>query len=235
MTNVLITGANRGIGLELVRQCLSRGDRVWGSCRDIRKAKELCSLRDDSENLSIFALDVCDQQSVENAFSGMKSNGIKIDLLFNNAGIIDWNEFSTVSAKSFDEIYKVNVTGAFLVTKYALELLHNSEPNKSKIINLSSRLGSIKLRGSTQLGGAIAYQCSKAALNMLTRQTAIELSGKSISVISMSPGWVKTDMGGPDAKYEPNESVSMMLHTLENLKGDETGVFIGEDGIEIPW
>ena len=235
MGNVLITGANRGIGLELVKQCLSRGDSVWASCRDIRKAEELYSVGDSFGNLSIFPLDVCDQQSVENAFSQMKSNGIKIDLLFNNAGVIDWNDFNSVTAESFGSVYQVNVTGAFLVIKYAKEILRTCEATKSRIINLSSRLGSIKLRGNTQLGGAIAYQCSKAALNMLTRQTAIDLSDQSISVISMSPGWVKTDMGGPDAKYEPNESVRLILHTLDNLKGDETGVFIGVDGIEIPW
>ena len=105
----------------------------------------------------------------------------------------------------------------------------------SFIINLSSRLGSIDLRGETQLGGAIAYQCSKAALNMLTKQAAIDLKPLKIRVISQSPGWVKTEMGGVKAKYQVSEAVSMMLHSLNQLPSDQTGVFIGEDGKEIPW
>ena len=103
------------------------------------------------------------------------------------------------------------------------------------IINLSSRLGSIHLRGDTQLGGAIAYQCSKAALNMLTRQTSVDLKPFNIRVISQSPGWVKTEMGGQEAKYQVEEAVSMMLHALEKLPHDKTGIFIGEDGEPIPW
>ena len=107
--------------------------------------------------------------------------------------------------------------------------------SKARIVNLSSRLGSIELRGDTQLGGAIAYQCSKAALNMLSKQASIEFLDKGISVISMSPGWVKTDMGGTDAKYEISESVEMVLSTLDNLPIEKTGIFIGEDGREIAW
>ena len=85
------------------------------------------------------------------------------------------------------------------------------------------------------MGGAIAYQCSKAALNMLTKQSSIDLKSKNIKVISQSPGWVKTEMGGENAKYEVAESVSKIISTLKNLEKIETGSFIGEDGIEIPW
>ena len=103
------------------------------------------------------------------------------------------------------------------------------------IVNLSSRLGSITLRGNTQLGGAIAYQCSKTALNMLTKQTSIDYQEYGIRVISMSPGWVKTDMGGADAKYEVSESVRLLLSRVKELPTETSGVFLGEDGESIPW
>ena len=235
MQNILITGANRGIGLELTRQYLSRGGYVWGSYRELKNSQELVALSKESENLSIFPLDVAHPHSVANAFATLKSQGVKIELLFNNAGIIDWNNFQNVTPQAFDDVYRVNVTGAFSVIKHAQEILHIGEGKMSRIINLSSRLGSIELRGNTQLGGALAYQCSKAALNMLSKQCAIDLSEKSISVISMSPGWVKTDMGGSEAKYEVEESVTLILRTLDKLDEHITGIFIGEDGQEIPW
>jgi len=235
MHNILITGANRGIGLELTKQYLSRGDYVWGSYRELENSQELVALSKESENLSIFPLDVTRPDSVADAFSALKSQGIKIELLFNNAGIIDWNDFQNVTPQAFNDVYRVNVTGAFSVMKHAQGILDVGEGKRSRIINLSSRLGSIELRGNTQLGGALAYQCSKAALNMLSKQSAIDLSKKSLSVISMSPGWVKTDMGGPEAKYEVEESVSLILRTLDKLDKHTTGIFIGEDGQEIPW
>ena len=156
-----------------------------------------------------------------------------IDLLFNNAGIIDWSKLEEVTSSSVEQVYKVNLLGALLVTRNAVSCLQRS--TSPLIINLSSRLGSIHLRGDTQLGGAIAYQCSKAALNMLTRQTSIDLKPFNIRVISQSPGWVKTEMGGQEAKYHVEEAVSMMLHALEKLPHDKTGIFIGEDGEPIPW
>jgi NAD(P)-dependent dehydrogenase (short-subunit alcohol dehydrogenase family) len=138
-----------------------------------------------------------------------------------------------VSISSVEKIYKVNLIGCLMVLRLAIPCLEKSIA--PLIINLSSRLGSIDLRGETQLGGAIAYQCSKAALNMLTKQAAIDLKPLKIRVISQSPGWVKTEMGGVKAKYQVSEAVSMMLHSLNQLPSDQTGVFIGEDGKEIPW
>ena len=100
---------------------------------------------------------------------------------------------------------------------------------------MSSRLGSIELRGNTQLGGAIAYQCSKAGLNMLTKQTAIDLAQFGIRVVSLSPGWVKTEMGGPEAKYEVMDSVKKIISVTDHLTTEQNGGFWGEDGKEIPW
>ena len=172
------------------------------------------------------------EESIKSCFSSLFKRNKKIDILYNNAGIIDWNDLNNVDASAIEKIYKVNLTGALLVTRYSIPCLTLSD--SPLIINLSSRLGSIELRGM-QLGGAIAYQCSKAALNMLTRQSAIDLLNQNIRVISQSPGWVKTDMGGEGAKYEISESVSKMIDSLEKLNIDQSGIFIGEDGQTIPW
>jgi NAD(P)-dependent dehydrogenase (short-subunit alcohol dehydrogenase family) len=163
----------------------------------------------------------------------MEQDGESIDTLFNNAGIIDWSNLVQIEAIALEKIYKVNLLGALLVTRHSIPVLQGSD--SPLIVNLSSRLGSIELRGGTKLGGAIAYQCSKAALNMLTKQTSIDLDPYNIRVISQSPGWVKTEMGGNEAKYETTEAVTMMLDSLEKLPQDKTGIFIGEDGKEIPW
>jgi len=235
MKNIFITGANRGIGFELVNQNLHRGNKVWATFREKGNALQLIELEKTSKNLICIQMDVSDEASIEDAAKTI-SKETKFDILFNNAGIIDWDDFSHVKAKSFADIYQVNVIGVFLVMRHFHKFLVPEIPlSKARIVNLSSRLGSIELRGNTQLGGAIAYQCSKAALNMLSKQASIEFLDKGISVISMSPGWVKTDMGGTDAKYEISESVEMVLSTLDDLPIEKTGIFIGEDGREIAW
>lgn len=100
---------------------------------------------------------------------------------------------------------------------------------------MSSRLGSVELRGNTHLGGAIAYQCSKAGLNMLTKQASIDLGPKGIKVVSITPGWVRTEMGGADAKYNVSESVTNILRVTDHLNLGHNGCFLAEDGTEIPW
>ena len=235
MKNIIVTGANRGIGFEITKRYLELGHRVWASYRNKSNAKDLLSMTKSFYNLTAFEMDVTNQESIEIAFDDFLQSNLKFEVLFNNAGIIDWSDFENVEPKSFADVYEVNVIGAFMVMRNSLKTLHQNSHIKSRIINLSSRLGSIELRGNTQLGGALAYQCSKAALNMLTRQTSLELKPKGISVISMSPGWVKTDMGGKNAKYETDQSVTMILSVLQSLADEETGIFIGEDGERIPW
>ena len=234
MKKILITGANRGIGLELTKQFLLQGNFIYACCRNTTRANELQSLEIQYKGrIEILSLDVEDEVSVKSCFDSLERNQQCIDLVFNNAGIIDWSKLDEVTGLSVEQVYKVNLLGALLVTRHAVSCLQRS--TSPLIINLSSRLGSIHLRGETQLGGAIAYQCSKAALNMLTRQTSIDLKPFNIRVISQSPGWVRTEMGGKEAKYEVQEAVSKMLNALERLPHDKTGIFIGEDGEPIPW
>ena len=181
----------------------------------------------------MFSLDVEDEASVLDLFDGLDNRGESIDLLLNNAGIIDWDDFKSVSVASLEQVYRVNLVGSFMVLRASIPSLRRS--SNPVVVNVSSRLGSIELRGETQLGGAVAYQCSKAALNMLTKQASIDLAPLGITVISQSPGWVRTDMGGTQAKYSVEESVSHMLRHLEDAGPSLNGKFIGEDGIEIPW
>ncbi len=233
MKTIFISGANRGIGMELCRQYLVRGDYILAGCRDPKKALQLSKLQNIHENLEVLELDVDKEGSVQNCFIQLHQRGEKIDKLFNNAGIIDWRDLHTVSADAFSQVLLTNLRGAFLVLKNALPCLQRS--SDPWVYNMSSRLGSIELRGNTQLGGAIAYQCSKAGLNMLTRQTAIDLAELGIKVVSISPGWVKTEMGGPEAKYEVVDSVKKILSVTDHLTPEQNGGFWGEDGKEIPW
>ena len=203
MKRILITGASRGIGYELCKQLLSQNIEVIATYRSENKTKLLSDLKENSENLHLFKMDVNSDESVQNAINLISVKFDYIDTIFNNAGILDWSTLNEVTTESFSEIYETNVIGAFRVSKLSLSLLQKS--NEPLIVNLSSRLGSISLRGRSQLGGAVAYQCSKAALNMLTAQMAIDYKVYGVRVISMSPGWVKTDMGGKDAKYEVEE------------------------------
>jgi len=233
MNTIFITGANRGIGLELTRQLLKEGNKIMAGCRNLNAADELRDLQSAFEELEILELAVDDEDSVVSCFKKLSEDNRKIDLLFNNAGIMDWNDLNAVTSGSLEKVYRTNLIGALLVLRASVPCLRKSD--RPLVVNLSSRLGSIGLRGNTQLGGAIAYQCSKAALNMLTKQAAIDLSGLGIRVISMSPGWVKTEMGGSEAKYEVSESVRLMLKTLDNLNPGDSGIFLGEDGAEISW
>jgi NAD(P)-dependent dehydrogenase (short-subunit alcohol dehydrogenase family) len=234
MKTILVTGASRGIGLEWTRQCLERGHRLLATCRNPSDSKPLSALREShADLLNILPLDVEDEGSVTRLFSELDEGNESIDVLFNNAGVIDWHGMLDVSAESAQKIYKVNVVGALLVLRAAIPCLRRSA--NPLVVNVSSRLGSIELRGNTQLGGAIGYQCSKAALNMLTKQASIDLAPFGITVLSQSPGWVRTDMGGSEAKFSVEESVTSMLEHLEDAGPSLNGKFLGEDGAELSW
>ena len=231
---MLVTGANRGIGLEWTRQCLGRGFKIFATCRNPSAADSLSLLaKYFPDQLEVHPLDVTNESSVKGLFDALTQRLEAIDFLFNNAGVIDWDDLNSVSASSVEKVYRVNLLGALLVLRAALPSLRLA--SRPVVVNVSSRLGSIELRGGTQLGGAIGYQCSKAALNMLTKQASIDLAPFGVTVTSVSPGWVRTDMGGKEAKYSVEESVGSMLRHLENAGPDLNGKFIGEDGNEIPW
>ena len=234
MRTVLVTGASRGIGLELVKQESEAGSKVLATCRDPEGATGLAGLAGQNPgNVFIHRMDVGSEMSVQTLARTLLAKGESVDCLYNNAGIMDWRTMMEVDASAMEEAYKVNVVGAMLVLRHFLPLLRQG--GGKLVVNMSSRLGSIALRGKSKLGGSIAYSASKAGLNMLTKQASIDLAGDEISVVSISPGWVRTDMGGKDAKYSVEESVKAMMRNVRNLRMEDSGKFFGENGGELPW
>ena len=233
MKTILITGASRGIGLELVRQLATSSQcKIIATCRDPESSDELNDLaKTCPDKVKVLPLDVESETCIESLAKQLE--GHSIDLLYNNAGILDWRTIEELEAPVMERIYKVNVVGVMLVLRSFLP--HLRRANAPLVVNVSSRLGSISLRGNTQLGGAIGYSASKAALNMLTKQASIDLAADGITVVSISPGWVRTDMGGPDAKYSVEESVEKIIRNTERFEPKDSGGFFGEDGETIPY
>ena len=221
--NTVITGANRGLGLEFARQCRDRGDTVFAGCRDPQSAGDLNALAGD--RLRVVRLDVADGDSVREAAAAV---GGPVGLLVNNAGVYGTHRdapqtVADTSAETFEDVYRVNVVGPLRVTQAFAGRL----TAESVVLNVSSGYGSIENAGGDW---PAAYCCSKAALNMLSRIAAAELSCR---VVPISPGWVRTDMGGPGADLSPRESVAGMLRAAADP--DASGRFLRYDGDTVPW
>ena len=223
-TTVLVTGANRGIGLEFARQYKAKGVDVIATARDPDKAAELRSL-----GVRVEQLDVADPASV--AALKKKLSGVPIDILINNAGVLE-GQHSTFESLDLDQLvssYAVNSIGPMRLTQALLPNLRAGQ-NK-KIINISSTLGSIEQNN----GGMYPYRASKAALNQLTKTMSIDLEKEKFICIVMHPGWVKTDMGGSQATYTAEQSVQAMLQTINRLDQSSNGHYLDLKGNQIPW
>ena len=221
---VLVTGANRGIGLEFARQLHEAGATVIGTARKPEKAEELKAL-----GVRVVQLDVTDEASV--AALVKELDGLSIDVLMNNAGIfLEHGDFESADPAAVMKVYDVNVVGPLRVTQALLPNLRSGE--RKLIMNMSSGLGSI---ANNTGGGMVAYRASKAALNMQTHTLAADLAKEDFICIAMSPGWVRTDMGGENANLSPAESVSGMLSTLAPLTAKDSGRYLNHDGTELPW
>jgi NAD(P)-dependent dehydrogenase (short-subunit alcohol dehydrogenase family) len=224
---VLVTGANRGIGLELAKQFRASGYEVIGTARTPAEATELRATA-----ARVVALDVTDAKSVAALAENLK--GTAIDILINNAGIFPRTEtMGSIATITFGEIEKTLETNTMGPMRVTQALLPNLRAGKRKlIVSISSRLGSIE--GNTN-GNYYGYRESKAALNMFMRSIAMELKSDGFTCIAMSPGWVRTDMGGPQATLSPEESVKGILSVLESLKPEDSGTFRSYDGANMPW
>lgn len=233
MKQVLITGANRGVGLELTRQLLARGDRVIATCRQPDRAQILQQWMEEyGDQLFVVALDVTDDDSVQAARTAVEDKLDRLDILISNAGILIKTEvLSTFDAAIMQRTFDVNVTGVMRVTTQFLDLLRlGHEP---KLINISSQLGSLnKMRPNW---GRYSYNSSKAALNMVTRMLAFDLQADGIAVRAIHPGWVQTDMGGMNAAVTPNDSAAGILRLADDLTLANTGTFHIYSGEEHPW
>lgn len=223
-STVLVTGANRGIGLEYARQFAARGYRVIGTARDAADAKELSAVADRVEQL-----DVADPASV--AALAQRLKGVPIDILVNNAGMFDRKDVSLdrVDFAAMEQTLAVNTLGPLRVTQ---ALMPNLRAGKGRIIvNMSSELGSIEHSN----GRWYAYRTSKAALNQVTKTMSVELAPENFICVVLHPGWVRTDMGGSSATYSPQESVAGLVAVIEKLGPSDNGRFYDFKGTAIPW
>lgn len=227
---VVVTGTNRGIGLELVRQLVQRGDTVEATARNPGSATELKGLRDRApDRLRIHALDVSDDRSVEAFASAL--GGEAIDLLINNAGVGSFGDgLEDLDTQQVLHTFNVNAVGPLRVTRALLPNLRRGQ--RRCIAHLTSRMGSIADNGS---GGSYAYRMSKAALNMASRSMAVDLAPERIISVVIHPGWVQTDMGGPGATTTPEESVRAMLRLIDGLRQEDSGKFFHTNGQLLPW
>lgn len=232
MQHVMITGANRGIGLELTRQYLARGERVYATARHPKDAGDLHALSlQYPDTLALIPLDVTDQASVEAACEAVKLETDTLDVLINNAAILyEGDRPGTLTREHFRSTFEANVIGPAMIIQTFLPLLRGE--GGAKVINVSSDMGSMAL---TDGGRHYSYHTSKAALNMLTRLFAGNLRPMGITVISLHPGWVQTDMGGSGATLPPEDSASGMLRVIDSITLDNSGAFYQWDGSQPPW
>ena len=233
MTNkqptVVVTGANRGIGLELVSQYLADDWQVYGCCRRPELATQLAGLASNSA-LSIQQLDVGNPGSVKKLALALSEQSI--DLLINNAGIYggERQSFGDIDYAQWTRVLEVTTLGPYRVSTALANPVGNSE--QRLIVNVSSAMGSIE-RYTT--GGHYIYRSSKAALNMVTVNLAHDLRSRGITVLSVHPGWVRTDMGGSSADISTQTSAAGLRQLISNATIKDSGRFFSWDGSALPW
>ncbi len=224
MANIVITGAGRGIGLDLVRKHAERGDRVFALVRDTAKSDALSALADGSNGaVSIHKLDAADIKGIPAAAAAVPCDSV--DVLYNVAGVtgpmggeleneIDWD--------AWDQAIDVMLKAPFAITKAFLPKLGEG----AKVINFSSQLAA----STWPYGGFYVYVATKAGLTALTRSLAIDLKDRGITLVSVHPGWVQTDMGGPDAEITPDESASGIVALGDKVGLEQSGGFFKWNG-----
>lgn len=226
MPTVLITGANRGIGLEFTRGYADDGWAVHACCRHPEKAKDLKAVA--GEVIS-HRLDVTDGLQVASLARELADT--PIDLLINNAGIYGPRTgFGDTDYDDWLEVFRVNTLAPMRMVERFADLVAKSE--RKLIVNISSKMGSVTENNS---GDAYIYRSSKAALNMVTKGLSVELAEKGVTVITFHPGWVQTDMGGENAAVPTTESVAGMRAVIGRATHADTGTFFNYDGSKLPW
>ena len=230
MTNVLITGANRGLGLGFVKKFIGKNVHVFCTTRDVAGSKELLVIKEKfPDNLDIFELDLL-KENVRDTLANLLGD-IPIDILINNAGVGSSNQhFEAVSPNPWLEVLKVNLIAPLMVTQSIIDNVKKGVDKK--ICFLSSQLGSIKDNTS---GGMYIYRSSKTGLNQVVKSLSVDLKPQGITVVSLHPGWVKTDMGGPNAPVSIDESIKGMMQVIDKTDIRDTGRFLNYDGKELPW
>jgi NAD(P)-dependent dehydrogenase (short-subunit alcohol dehydrogenase family) len=229
---VLVTGANRGLGLEFAQQLLALGDHVIATCRQPTKVTGLSTLATHyPSRLHILAADIADPDSIAALATEAGTLFDRLDLLINNAGVlISGEKLGTVSADSLQTSLATNAVGPFLLTQALLPLLVKGD--RAIVANISSELGSI---ANTAHFYTPSYAISKAAQNMASVLLAHGLADKHVRVVSLHPGWVRTDMGGERAPITAAAAVSGLLHVIDHLGPGETGRYLDYKGRPLSW
>ena len=236
MQRILITGANRGIGFELARQYAAAGQsRIYAGCRTPERADALRALaRQHPERVHITRLDVNDAESINAAAAQVEASAGALDMLINNAGVNprgdhQSSQLGALAAGDVSEVITTNAVSALIVTQAFRHLLQRGE--RPRAVMISSGMGSMT-RASA---GSYAYRMSKAAMNMAARVLSQDAGMDGIITVTVNPGWVRTDMGGPNASLDPHESGSSLLRLLAGLTAADNGKFFQYDGSELPW
>ncbi len=242
MRRILITGSNRGIGLELVERYLQQDDTfIFATCRDSANATALNTLADQyPKRLKIIQLDVIDQRSIDEALTLISGEIDGLEILVNNAGILPGGvagyeknsaTLGYLEAAAIENIFRVNTVAPMMIAQAFSDLLRKG--TNARLINMTSDAGSIAM--TTQTAYHYSYKASKAALNMVTRCLATDFRTNSVIVISIHPGWIQTDMGGPYATRTPAETIPTMMNVIDGLTMDDSGSFLNWDGKTVPW
>ncbi|MEX0807503.1 MAG: SDR family oxidoreductase [Dongiaceae bacterium] len=223
MPTVLVTGTNRGIGLEWVRQYAGEGWRVLAGCRRPHKADALKAIEGD---ITIHPIDVARAEHIVDWARRLK--GVPIDILINNAG--HGGDDRAADPSEWSKATQVNVIGPFVMAR---EFQANvAASDRKMIVNLTSRMGSI---GDNSEGGSYAYRATKAGLNAAMKSLALDWKDTGITIALFHPGWVRTDMGGPDALVDVEASVTGMRKKMDQLTSADSGKFFNYKGDSVPW
>jgi len=228
---VLITGANRGLGLEFARQYAAAGWHVIATCRDPKGAAGLQALiADHPDTVVAHALDVTDHAQIQTLAKALKK--VAIDLIVNNAGIYGPRpvKLGGVDYAAWAEVMRVNAMAPLKVCECFLD--HVAASDLKLIATVSSKMGAMS---DNQSGASYIYRSSKAALNAVMKSLSVDLKPRGIAVVMLHPGWVSTDMGGPSGLIDAAQSVAGMRRVIAALSLDMTGRFYNFDGTEIPW
>jgi len=230
MSRYVVTGTNRGIGLEFVRQLLAQGHTVVATARDPGTAPALQAMQQTNSKLSLLPLDLSDENNI-NTFAEQVST-TPVDVLINNAGIYGPRQASLGQLRTDDwaEVMLVDLIAPIMLTQALLPALRRG--TDKRIAFLSSIMGSI---ADNSGGGAYLYRSAKAALNQAVKSLAVDLAKEQFIVLPLHPGWVKTDMGGPNAQIDAHTSVTGLLQRIQSAGAAESGKFLNYDGKTIAW
>ena len=232
MNSVLITGSNRGLGLEWAHQYYNEGWRVFATCRHPDEADELNQLAEKSPNFTIHQLDVTKTDHVSAMASEL--DGTPIDVLINNAGVYHehWgkDKLGKIIYEDWQDTFDVNTLGPMRVVEALLDNISRSQ--RRLIVSITSHMGSIAEITSPN---DYAYRSSKAALNAAMKGLSFEVADSGVGVLLLHPGWVRTRMGGASAPLSTQESVAGMRQLVERYEASDSGHFYRYDGSEIPW